>query len=470
VAITRRDVWRLAPRLAAFALVTAIAVMAGDRFVEEVVDAVEADPGRLVWLGLAVPLAAAVAALARWAPLDRPHLPTVASILVLFVVLRVAAMALVSAPVVSDWARYDELARRILADGPRFDVVPTGFPTALAAAYAIGGTDPGAGQVLQLVLGVAAGLASYALAAAAWNHRVAAIGLLLLAVAPSQILMGTVLASEPLYTLLATLAALAVVARPPLAGPVAAGVLLGLSQYVRSSSLALVPIFAWLAWRWARRAGPAAAPSATPAWHGPAAMIGAFVVVLLPAIAWNIADLGVPSLSTSRVQNFSLLVGLNQATDGRFGLDDFTLVGGEYGTPEAEAIARDALVDRVRSDPVGTMGLVLRKVWAWGDEHYGAYWALGIVDDRSLGWAVTVLLSQAWWLAITVLAALAVAGTPIANRLTQLTIWSIAIVGAVHLLLEAQGRYHSYLLPLLAILAATAIGTRLRMPPPSTEG
>ena len=79
-------------------------------------------------------------------------------------------------------------------------------------------------------------------------------------------------------------------------------------------------------------------------------------------------------------------------------------------------------------------------------------------------WAVSVLLSRAWWAVVTILAALAVALTPVANRLTQLTLGSIAVVGLVHLVLEAQGRYHAWLVPLVAILAAAAVGTRLGMP------
>jgi hypothetical protein len=458
--IARRDLVRLMPGLACFALITAIAVMAGDRFVQDTIDAAGDDPGRLWWLGLVVMLGVAVVALGRWAPTDRLSLPLVASLLVLYVGLRVTAMALAPAPVVSDWARYDALAREILASGPRLDVVPTGFPTLLAGAYAVGGANASAGQTLQLIIGSLTGVAAYALAATAWNHRVAAIGLLLLAVAPSQILLGTVLASEPLYTLLAMLAALALVHSPGPASAAIAGVLLAASQYVRPTSLALIPLFAWLAWRWQRRASPHDGT----AWRAPAALALAFVAVLLPVVVWNLTDLGTPSLSTSRLQNYSLFVGLNQDTDGRFNPSDLELVGGEFGTPASEARAREGAIARVKDDPLGTMGLVLRKVWQWGDEDYGAYWAFGVVDDRGAGWAVGVLLSRAWWAVVAILAAVAVAFTPIANRLTQLTVGSIAVVGLVHLALEAQGRYHAWLVPFVAILAAAALGTRLGMP------
>ena len=458
--IARRDFVRLLPALAGFALVAAIAVMAGDRFVQDTIDAAGDDPGRLWWLGLVIMMGLAVVALGRWTPTDRLSLPLVALLLALYVGLRVTAMALAPAPVVSDWARYDALAREILASGLRLDVVPTGFPTVLAGAYAVGGATTGTGQALQLVIGSLTGVVAYALAATAWNHRVAAIGLLLLAVAPSQILLGTVLASEPLYTLLAALAALALVHSPGPATAAIAGVFLAGSQYVRATSLALIPLFAWLAWRWQRRASP----DGRAAWRAPAALAIAFVVVLLPVLAWNLTDLGTPSLSTSRLQNYSLLVGLNQDTDGRFNASDLELVGGEFGTPESEALAREIAIARVKDDPIGAMGLVLRKVWQWADEDYGAYWAIGIVDDRGPAWAVGVLLSRAWWAVVTILAAVAVAFTPIANRLTQLTLGSIAIVGLVHLLLEAQGRYHAWLVPFVAILAAAAVGTRLGVP------
>lgn len=457
MAVTRGDLRRLAPRLAAYALVTLIAAMAGDRLVGEVLDNVEADASRLGWLGLFLPVAAAAAAIARWAPRDRPSILLVAALVALHVGLRVLAVVVAPAPLVSDWARYDELARDILASGPRLDVVPTGFPILLAAAYGIaGGPDPAAGQALQVVIGAAIGVTAYALAATAWDHRVAAIGLLLVAVAPSQILLGTVLASEPLYTLLLLLAALVALRMPRPAAAVGAGVLLGASQYVRSTSLALVPVVAAFAWRWS--AGDA------PRWRAPAIVVAAFLAVLVPVMAWNLAGVGAPTLSSSRVQNFSLLVGLNQEANGRFNLDDFEAVGGEFGTPASEAIAGRLAAERLRSDPIGSIGLALRKARAWGDEDYGSYWAFGVADDRSVASGVTVLLSQAWWALVTVLAAVAVAFTPLRNRLSQLTLLTIVAIGSVHLALEAQGRYHAYVVPLVAILAAAAIGSRLGVP------
>lgn len=458
--MTRADLRRLAPRLAAYALLAAIAVMAAERLVGEIIDGLGADPGRLAWLLLLVPVAAAAAALARWAPRERASLLIVPALLGLHVGLRVLAVAIAPAPVVSDWARYHDLALEILASGPRLDVVPTGFPMLLAVAYGVGGADPGTGQLLQLVIGAAIGATVYVLAATAWDHRIAAVGLLLVAVAPSQILLGTVLASEPLYTLLLLLAVLVALRMPRASAAVGAGLLLGASQYVRSTSLALVPVVAALGWWWG--------DGARPRWQAPAILVATFLAVLVPVMAWNLAEVGAPTLSSSRVQNFSLLVGLNQEADGRFNLADFEAVGSEYGTPSSEAIAGRLAAERLRSDPVGSIGLALRKARAWGDEDYGSFWAFGVADDRSVTSGVTVLLSQAWWAVVTLLAAAAIAFTT-GNRLTQVTVLAIVAIGLVHLVLEAQGRYHAYVVPLVAILAAAAIGGRLRIPRAEAE-
>lgn len=436
-----------ASRALSFAGFAAIAVTAWHRFIERLVEAAHTDAARLGWLALAIPVAIGVAALIRRAPAQRPQVAVVGLLLALLVGLRIAAVASVAAPVTSDWLRHHQLAVAIAADGPRFDVVPTGFPMLLAVGYLAFGSEPIVGQVIQIVIATGIGLATYALAALAWDHRVGAVALLLIAIAPSQILIGTVLANEPLYTLLLLCTAL-LLTWPTVASALATGAVFGLSEYVRATSLALVPLIAVLMWGIHRHARPLRAV---------AAFSTGFGIVLIPVLVWNLAAIGMPSPSSSRVQNFSLMVGMNQASDGRWTIDDYRLVGAEYGTPRSERIAWRIATERISADPVGVLGLMLRKVWAWGDEAYGSFWAVAVSGSQAAG-AVLTILSQAWWAVVATLAALAVGVTSLERRVTQLTIGAVAVIAVLHLILEAQGRYHAYLLPLFAILAAGAIG------------
>lgn len=426
----------------------AVATMAIARLVEVTRYLMGVDAGAVALVGLVgVPAGMAAVVLARRAPVERPSWPGIAAAGLLFAGLRIVAAVAAPAPITSDWERYHRIAVDIAANGPRFDIVPTGFPTLLGGVYAIFGSGPPVGRAVQVVIGLGIAALVYLIAARGWNHRVALVALVLIALAPSQIFIGTVLASEPLYTLL-LLAAVALLIGPPGTGRwIAVGALLGASAYVRATSVALLPLLAWLAWRVAGTVRP---------WRAPAAIVATFVLVLVPVVAWNWATLGSPSVSTSRVGNFSLMVGLNRETGGRWSQADLDLVGGAYGTPESERIAADVALDRLTGDPAGSAALMLAKFASWGREDYGAFWAIGVVDDGP-AWRVTSLASQAWWAIITVLATLAAVRHGDRHRVVAAAGLVVIGVTLVHALLETQGRYHSYVVPLLAILAAAAL-------------
>jgi 4-amino-4-deoxy-L-arabinose transferase-like glycosyltransferase len=394
-------------------------------------------------------LAAAIVA-ARVAPLTRPSPAAIAGTMAFLIGARITAAVLAPAPLINDWERYHRIAVDIAASGPRFDVIPTGYPMVLGAVYRLFGSDPAYGQALQVVLASLAGALLYLLVRRSWGDRVALVALLTYAAAPSQIFIGTVLASEPLYTTLLLAAVTALVVAPRLVGALAAGIALGLSQYVRATSMVLAPILMLVAWR---------PDTTTRSWRVPAAMMISFLVVLGPVVAWNLQTTGSPSISTSRVGNFSLMIGLNQASDGRWNAPDFMTVGGEYGTEQSERVAGEIALDRVTSDPVGTVGLAVRKFAAWGREDYGAFWAIGVEQPNSATMVGASLASQAWWVIVTLLA---VAGTVRGGGghwLTMLTVLMVLGVTATHVLLEAQGRYHSYLVPLLSAIAAFGLAS-----------
>lgn len=450
----RRSAWRVL----SIVLYGAIAGVSLARLADLTGNAVLTDPVPLL-AALAVSLVSAglLVAAARLAPVDRIHLPLFAGAFALMIGLRVAALLTVPAPVTADWLRYHEIALDIASNGPRFDVVPTGFPIVLGLIYRVFGPDPVNGQVFQIVVATGIGAIVYTLAARVWNHRVALLALLIYATFPSQILIGTVLASEPLYTLLIVAAVAGLTAWPGLVGAAGIGLILGLSQYVRATSLALTPLLALVAWRWT---------DVGRAWLRPLVLLAVFSIVLLPVVAWNAATLGVPSPSTSRIQNYSLMIGLNQASGGRWTLEDYRRVGSEVGTPSSERIAGRVAMERLTEDPVGIAWLAIRKFEAWGEEDYGAYWAIGAADANGGLHRFAILASHLWW---TALAMLVVAGALMRrheNPLTEATTLLVVAVTLIHAVLETQGRYHSYLVPLLAALGAAGLAAILPGPAP----
>lgn len=369
--------------------------------------------------------------------------------LALLLSLRGVAVLLVDAPLIVDWLRYHDLAVSISQGGDWFASRPSGYSLLLATAYRLFGADPAVGEWLNLGLGAVSGALVYAVALRVAGSRAAGVALLLYAISPAEILMTTVLATELPYGALLIAAVFIVIAAPPaMLRAVAAGVVLGASQYVRATSQVLAPILAVTA-------GALAAP-------GRRLVIGlalgaAFVLSLAPVIGANLERSGVPSLSTSSFQAWQLLIGTNQEHDGRFNADDVALVGGEdaLGTPGAERIALRVALQRIADDPLGQVGLLVRKLpQVWGDAHYGARWAFHQDPAQEPRTTQTfVLLSQLAWALTAGLAAIG-AWLAVGRARSRLSVMVVTIVAfaVIHALGEANPRYHAPLVPIFCVL------------------
>ena len=170
-----------------------------------------------------------------------------------FVLIRVIAALALDGPLVSDWLRYEQLARGAAQGAPPIADIPMGYPYLLAAGYALLGQDAPVGELLNIGLACtgAALLAVWVERLA--DRRAAAIAVLVLAICPSQVLYGVILGTEVAYaTALVALALLAtlIVRRIQDVGPdrvvlvIAglAGLLLGASAYVRATSFAIAAV------------------------------------------------------------------------------------------------------------------------------------------------------------------------------------------------------------------------------------
>jgi hypothetical protein len=339
-------------------------------------------------------------------------------------------------PMVSDFQEYHDLAVAAAGGGPWFsDLRPMGYPLLLALGYAAFGPVHWWGEALNIALAVVTGGCLYGWVRRLWGATAGALALWIYVLLPAHALMAAVQGTEIPYAA-AFMAALWALAAAP--APVA-GALLGLSQYVRPTSLVLLPAVALFYRRWK-----------------PLAAFGvAMLIVLAPVVHWNWQAHHKVSLSTSTYGGWSLLVGTNQHSNGFWNLDDTILVN-KLPFEQRDAFARDEARRRVLGDPIGFAGLAVRKFgFMWGAEDFGTYWTLGLKPQPDARPATALyLVSQAGYALVLLLAWLGLwwerrrPAAPVA-----LALLGLASLAGAHTFLEVQSRYHFYWTPVFAGLA-----------------
>lgn len=352
--------------------------------------------------------------------------------------LRAATAVLVDGPTSGDWAQYHAIATRISQGADPWSNIPTGYSMFLAIPYAVFGPQPWLGELLNIGLGVVTAWLVYRLTHLAFGELAAAGAVYLFAIAPDQILMTAVHATEPLYTML-LMAAAVMLFIPRIATAVVAGLALGASQYVRPTTLLIAPVFVAIMPLLAR-------------WRPRLVVFGAFVVIaLLPVIQHNAEAYGEWSVSTSRRGAWSLLVGTNQTYSGAFNAED--VPPDQVWTAEAAAIAQAEAIRRITSDPGGFGGLAVRKAFSFTASGDYAIW-IALPGASQTARSSLALISQAIYAAILTLAATAawrVRREPVA----VFSLAILAILTVTHAFLEVSPRYHASLVPLFCVLAGT---------------
>ena len=456
VSATIRAVWVLGMLLVgAFAV---LSVYSLGVYAKEVVGGISAT--RVAWVGVALLVAAAVWALVIWnrGPF-RTH-PLVVGLLAI-VVTRLLDVSLIGAPLVSDFANYHQLAIQITQHGLILAPVPTGYPTALAAVYYVFGSNPVNGQFLNCVIALLTGTMLFDVARKVFGDRAGAWALWLFALAPSQILMTGVLGSEAPYGLL-LMAAIWISVRlgsRPLLAAICIGCLLAASQYVRATTPVLIPAFMLI---------PFLAPAAKlrPAAIAAGVIVAAFLICLLPVVAWNEQTRNELSIAPSYYGGWSLFVGTDPARSGEFNSNLFAEVPGTPGTPEFDSNAQALAIKRLESKPIQFVELAIRKFrLMWGPDNYGVSWSVGTSQPSNKDESVTFLLfSQAAYVGILGLAVLGLWQIRRAPPTTVVVvIVMIAALAVAHSFVEIQPRYHAFVVPMLCIIAGAG-GAALRFP------
>jgi hypothetical protein len=245
-------------------------------------------------------------------------------------------------------------------------------------------------------------------------------------------------------------------------GSALSGALLGLSQWIRPSTPALLPAFllarVWPGGPWRRLIGGAVLP-----------LLAMFLLVLSPVIWHNYQEHDELSVSTSLFGGQVFYLGTNIPSGGMYdqaAIDALIAISG----PDIEAISEvgtSIALDRLREDPIGIGLLAIRKQdTLWGTEHFGVEYGI----NRSLEErpshprvATAILLSQGFYLGVLLAAT---AGLYLMRRrpdsLAALAVALVWSVSAIHTLLEVRDRHHSFVIPVLLPLAALAVAAALR--------
>lgn len=335
---------------------------------------------------------------------------------------------------------------------------PPGYVFILAAAFAVGGQTPAVAEGLNILLALATGMFVLALARHLYGPRVGAVALLLYALWPAGALMITAALPHTAYELAIAAGAWAVVAGPRgWKGSALAGGVLGLSQYLRPTTMVLLPVFIvarlWVSGRWQGFIMGTLVP-----------MSLAFVLVLLPIAAWNLSTRGVVDISTSAYGGSSVYHGTNVDSGGawsRQAATELAEAGGDDVWDRSSAGMRLA-IDRALEDPLAIAALAIRKqTKLWGREAYGVRY--GIRRDLASRPFLprSVLPSLASGTFYAGLLALTAVGLWLRRRETDglavLLIGIAVMLALMHGLVEVRDRYHSYLIPLLMPIAAVAL-------------
>jgi 4-amino-4-deoxy-L-arabinose transferase-like glycosyltransferase len=406
--------------------------------------------------------------------------PVIVFGLSLLVGIRLVAILLVDAPLVSDYSVYWGIANGIREGDGFWTSVPPGYPFAGALAILLLGPPPSTGEVLNLVLATVGGIAVYLLAVRTWGNRAAAVSLTVYAIVPSHVLHTLILGTEVTYGVtLAVIAALIVRAgRGGAWFGALAGIAIGIGQYVRPTSQFLVPvaIVVVLLAVSQRRASLKVA----------GALILGFAVTVTPIAAWNATVNQRLSVSPSLYDGWTMLAGLNVGTSGQYNQADIERALERAGLPrDLEGVtdreqrfsatylgerrlfneaAGDLAFERLVANGIrGNARLQLAKftvMWERGDYPVTFVFGSQATVPSPDATAILGLVSQLAWILLAA-GGLAYLWRGRRDRpIAAATILCFVLVTvATHSLAEVQPRYHEYLVPLLCVLVGAGFGT-----------
>lgn len=195
------------------------------------------------------------------------------------------------------------------------------------------------------------------------------------------------------------------------------------------------------------------------------------MILVAPMMICNKKLIGKASPSPSQIRGWSMLVGTNIASRGRYTQEDENYVSREManftpGSNENPALFRDRVamalaLKRLKENPGAFIEMVLMYKFAalWGK---GEELGWSIPDTNLIYWPMSYL-DRLYHMLIVVIASSALFRRcrPIFSKSNVVTvfIYSAILTAAAHIFLETKPRYNFMFLPLLAICAAALIAS-----------
>lgn len=373
----------------------------------------------------------------------------------LVVLVRGGIVMLMDAPLANDGRAYQELAHWLADGNCCFADRPTGYPMLLAAAFVPFGDAAWVHEAINVAFALLGGWLLFDVTRGAFGRLPAAVALFAYALLPGLVLLTPLLLTDTVYaTLVIGLCWAGVrMSRGRLWPAVVAGALMAVSQYVRPVAPALLPAMALVPLLFARPL------RRSMALVGP--LLAVFALAMLPAVAHNLATHGDLSVSTSSYGGWSLFMGTNQRTNGRYSDGDAAIISGLPGESlwDRSDVAGRLGMERISSDPLGFAGLVVRKLSVmWGTEEFAVVFAFRPEGPARGALGGVDLLAQLAYVALV----LAAAGGLVATLRRRGPPEPLLVVAAglllcealVHTFLEVKPRYHAHSEVLLLLMAA----------------
>jgi hypothetical protein len=306
---------------------------------------------------------------------------------------------------------------------------------------------------------------------------------------PSQILYGTILASEPVFTCMTLLciALFIYLYRYPVKlgnreGSMflcfTLGVSLALANVVRPLStilliaalLCLIP-FVIRFDRNDRMLNGRLARASCQGWFLALVVCFSFLLCgrLVDASISNTIDYKLPGSAVS--YGYNLMVGVNIDAKGAWNQQDADFFANAFASANSAQAAQQASVGvalrRISADPVGVLNLAMQKfTFLWENDDYAKTWTTLFLGQQG---ALTperqnIILQFSRWnndLYLISILFSAIAGFHLLKRKETVPAQALVLffigTALLHMVLECQNRYHYFILPVFAILASICI-------------
>lgn len=390
---------------------------------------------------------------------------TLAAILGLGALLRIACAVAVPSPLESDYLEYWVMANNLHAgrglagaDGQPTAFFSPGYPLFLTGAFTAFGPTIAAVKGANAALGVASILLTYLATRRLFGSwTVAALAALMLAVYAEAIVYTAYVAKENLMVFLVTaqlaLAVTQVGSRPQYVSAILFGIATGCMAMVGNAGLVLVPALVICIYA-ANRSG-----AKTMRYLALAALTGGLVVA--PLLQRNHEVFGSYTLNNNG--GFNLYIGNNPSAGPYFTSIADTPIGGEWhqlratlGERGADVTLRGLAIQHIMQNPGATLGLALHKAAVfWTPPWHAGKYQQGTAET---------LMRLAWLVEFCVIVALFLAS---AARLRALgwrlgVLWLLmASYTAVHMIFYVIYRYRLPIMPVLCVGAALSAQSML---------